>query len=129
MADTEKMIAEALERIQTLLTTERVVGDPIQIGAATVVPLVSIGFGFGSGSGTEEGKTGPAGAGQGAAGGGGIKPVALVISDEHGVRVEPVKQSSSSLADSVAKIVKHVAEEHSSSEKAASGAGSNTNAS
>ncbi len=122
MADTERMVAEAMEQIRSILTTDRVVGEPMQIGSATVVPLVSVGFAFGGGSGTETGKSGPAGGGQGAAGGGGIKPVALVISDDQGIRVESVKQNSSSLAESVAAIVKRVADEHTGSEKKAAGA-------
>jgi uncharacterized spore protein YtfJ len=123
MADTEQMIEKALEQIKSILTTDRVVGDPMQIGTATVVPLVSVGFAFGGGSGTETGKTGPAGGGQGTAGGGGIKPVALVISDEQGIRVESVKQSSSSLAESVAAIVKRVADERTGSGTGTSDAG------
>jgi uncharacterized spore protein YtfJ len=104
MADTEKIISETVEQIKSLLTSEQVVGQPIQIGEATILPLFSIGFGFGGGG----GKEGAGDNGQGAGAGGGIKPIALVISDAKGIRVEPVRQASSSLIESVATIVERV---------------------
>ncbi len=111
MADAEKIVSETVEQIKSLLSSERVVGDPIQIGEATILPLLSIGFGFGGGGGHE----GAGESGQGAGAGGGIKPIALVISDTKGVRVEPVKQASSSLIESVAAIVQRVMDEKSKS--------------
>jgi len=107
MADTERIIATTVEQIKALLTGERVVGEAIRIGDATIVPLMSVGFGFGGGGSVESASE----SGQGAGAGGGIRPVALVIADAGGVRVEPVKQSSSSLIESVAAIVQRVIDE------------------
>jgi uncharacterized spore protein YtfJ len=115
MGEAEQVITAVVEQVKALLASERVVGEPIQLGEATILPLVSVGFGFGGGSGIEgkasSGTNGGSGSGAGA--GGGIKPVALVISDASGVRVEPIKEHSSSLGEAIAQVVKAVAEEKS----------------
>lgn len=104
MGEVEQTISAAIEQVKELLTSGRVVGDPIKIGDATIIPLVSIGFGFGGGGSKEESE------GRGAGAGGGIKPVALVVADNDGVRVEPIKSMGSSFAASVSEIVRTVAE-------------------
>lgn len=117
MGEAEQVITAVVEQVKSLLASERVIGDPITLGETTILPLVSVGFGFGGGSGLEgkssAGTDGGKGAGGGA--GGGIRPVALVISDAQGVRVEPIKEHSSSLAESIAQVVKVVSEEKSRS--------------
>ncbi|MFP4153938.1 MAG: GerW family sporulation protein [Alkalispirochaeta sp.] len=107
MADTERIITTTVEQIKTLLTGDRVIGEAIRIGDATIVPLMSVGFGFGGGGSVESASE----SGEGAGAGGGIRPVALVIADASGVRVEPVKQSSSALIESVAAIAQRVMDE------------------
>ena len=68
---------------------------PVTTGERTVIVaselVISMGVGFGSGSGVEEGKTGESTGGGG--GGGGYsfgRPVATIIIEPQGVRVEPV---------------------------------------
>jgi len=80
---------EALERLDHLLSAKNVVGEPIRAGDATVVPLMAVGFGFGGGHGgpPEEG-------GDGAGVGGGAIPVALVVVDKDGVRIERLRPPS-----------------------------------
>jgi uncharacterized spore protein YtfJ len=106
MDSAHDIISTTVEHIKDLLDSDRVVGDPVQIGDATILPLVSIGFGFGGGSGTGEKQGDNRGSGSGA--GGGIKPVALVISDAGGVRVEPVSSRLSTLTSSISEIVQSV---------------------
>ena len=115
MDKSQEIVSTTVEQIKTLLTTDRVVGDAIQIGDATILPLVSIGFGFGGGSG--ENNEGKSGGGAGAGAGGGVKPVALVISDAKGIRVEPINPGLSSLATSVSEIVRTVMEQRSGTDK------------
>jgi uncharacterized spore protein YtfJ len=62
-----------LEDFKKMITTESVVGEPIYIGDATVVPFVDISFGFGSGSAGSDGKT------NGGAGGARVTPTAVLI--------------------------------------------------
>ncbi|MDH5219428.1 MAG: spore germination protein GerW family protein, partial [Gammaproteobacteria bacterium] len=81
-------------------------------GDVTIIPLVSLGFGFGAGGGSGKGKIpgGDArgegeGGGAGTGGGGGVKPVAMIIIDKNGVRVESIKGSASSAFENVAKTI------------------------
>ncbi len=69
-----------------------------------MVPLVSLGFGFGVG--TSE-------TGGGIGGGGGVKPVAVVVMDENGVRLESVRMASSTIgkvADTVGELARSTLE-------------------
>lgn len=116
MKDVEKMFGTAIGEIERLLNTKTVVGDPITIEGNTLIPLVSVGFGFGAGGGegTDPGKGGGTGGGTG--GGGGVKPVALIVINSDGVRVEPVKSGTASVLEKVAESVGRAAAAKSKSE-------------
>lgn len=86
---------ESLDHLEKMLSARSVVGDPIEIRGSTVIPLVSTGFGFGAGGGNgpvPNATQSAGGAGTGA--GGGVRPVALIIADENGVRVERLTRAS-----------------------------------
>jgi uncharacterized spore protein YtfJ len=102
--DVEKMIQAALREIETTLDTKRVVGEPLEVGEYTLIPLVSIGFGFGvgSGSGKSEDLMKGEGSGGASAGGGGVKPIAVIIIGPDGARVEPLKGATVSMVESLA---------------------------
>lgn len=108
MEDVESLLKTSLEEIERVLDSKTVVGDQIKVGDVTMIPLVSLGFGFGAGGGSGKGEipTGGAkgegeGVGAGTGGGGGIKPVAMIIIDKDGVRIESVKSGASSAFESV----------------------------
>lgn len=105
--DTEKLFATTVSELEKMLHAKCVVGDPIKIDATTIVPLVSLGVAFGVGSGENAaGKNAP-GQGVGAGGGGGVKPVAVVVLDAQGVRVESLQAAASvigKIADSVTEL-------------------------
>ncbi len=71
-----------------------VVGTPISAGEFHVVPLceVSIGMGSGGGQGTSEGDAGGVGKGDGrgigAGGSAKVQPVAVLVVDNSGIRIE-----------------------------------------
>ena len=117
MEETQNLVKTSVEEIRGVLSAETVVGEPIVVGGNTIIPLVSVGFGFGGGSGTGKGgksqKETSEGRGGGTGGGGGVKPVALVIVNEEGVRVEAIKGTVSSLAESVSDLVVKVMEKRS----------------
>lgn len=104
MKDIENLFGKAIGEIERMLNTKTVVGEPITVEGHTLIPLVSVGFGFGVGAGEgSDPKKGPnSGGGTGA--GGGVKPVALVIVNKDGVRVETVKGPAASLLDKVADV-------------------------
>ena len=97
MEQADAVLKTALGEIERLLTTKTVVGEPLQVGGNTIVPLVSVGFGFGGGGGGGEDQKNPMtkGSGVGAGGGGGVKPIAVVIVDKDGrARVESVRAAA-----------------------------------
>lgn len=110
MEPVENLLKTTLGEIERLLNTKSVVGEPITVDGNTVIPLVSIGFGFGAGGGSGKDPKNPQseGAGGGSGGGGGVKPVAVVIVNKEGVRVETVRGTSTvieKLGEAVAKVV------------------------
>lgn len=97
MDDAKDLLKTSLEELEKVLSSRSVVGEPMQINGNTIIPLTSVGFGFGAGGGsgkTPKGETGE-GAGAGTGGGGGIRPVAVLIVNKDGVRLEPVKGGAS----------------------------------
>jgi uncharacterized spore protein YtfJ len=105
--DTEKLFATTVNELEKMLHAKCVVGEPLKIDGTIIVPLVSLGVAFGLGSGENAaGKNAP-GQGLGMGGGGGVKPVAVVVLDAQGVRVESLRTAASvigKLADSVAEL-------------------------
>ena len=95
--DVQNLVTTTLGEIEKVLGSKTVVGEPIIIGDTTLIPLISVGFGFGGGggSGKGEGKQQAEGFGEGLGGGGGagggVKPIAVVVVDKDGARIEPIK--------------------------------------
>lgn len=110
METVEPLFKTAVDEIERMLNSKTVVGESVTIGNNTIIPLVSVGFGFaaGGGEGREGGKAEGSGAGTG--GGGGVKPVAILVINEDGVRLEPVKSGAASafekIADSIGRNIK-----------------------
>ena len=93
MEDVEKLLKGSVEEMEKLLSAKTVVGEPLTIDGNTIIPLLSIGFGFGAGGGTGKGKKDGRdgeGTGGGTGGGGGIKPIAVIVMNKDGVKVEPI---------------------------------------
>ena len=102
MEDVGVLFDKTVNEIERMLNTKTVVGDPIKIEDTTLIPLISVGFGFGVGGGEGQEPHKGSGHGGGTGGGGGVKPVALVILNKDGVRVEPVKSGTASVLEKVA---------------------------
>ena len=109
MEDIEKMFDKAVTEIERMLNTKTVVGEPITVEGATLIPLVNVGFGFGVGSGKGSEPNKGSGQGGGTGGGGGVKPVAVVVVSADGVRVEPIGSSTASVLEKVVDSVGRVA--------------------
>ncbi|MBN1668533.1 MAG: hypothetical protein JW862_15670 [Anaerolineales bacterium] len=87
------MIQETMEAFLETADVSRVFGEPHQHEGTLIIPaaevVAGLGFGAGYGSGGPENAAGGGGGG----GGGGktfARPVAVIIADQQGVRVEPV---------------------------------------
>ena len=115
MEHVENLLKTTLAEIERLLTTRTVVGEPITIEGNTIIPLISFGFGFGAGGGSgKEQKTIVGGAlGGGSGGGGGIKPVAIIVVNKDGVRIEPLRKGAASMVEKVSEVLGKMAEKRS----------------
>ncbi len=107
MDSIEGLFDKAVGEIERMINTKTVVGEPITVEGNTLIPLVSVGFGFGVGGG--EGEEPTRGTGGGTGGGGGVKPVAVIVINESGVSVEPVKSGTASVIEKVAETVSKAA--------------------
>jgi len=93
MDDVEKLVKTTLGEIEKVLDSKTVVGEPIVIEGTTLIPLMSVGFGFAAGGGSGKGETKETveGGGSGSGGGAGVRPIAIIVIDKDGVRIEPIK--------------------------------------
>jgi uncharacterized spore protein YtfJ len=87
------MVQSSMENFIAVADVKRVYGQPVQHGETIIIPAAEVvagmGFGAGYGAGGPDDTNGVGGGG----GGGGkalARPVAVVIADDEGVRVEPV---------------------------------------
>jgi uncharacterized spore protein YtfJ len=100
----EKMVKASVDEIQKVLSTTNIMGEPKVVEGATLIPLLSTGFMFGAGGGTgvEQTKVKGEAWGGGTGGGVGIRPVALVIIDQSGIRVEAIRGALGSAIEKIA---------------------------
>jgi uncharacterized spore protein YtfJ len=107
MENIESLVKTTLGEIEKILSTKTVVGEPVVVDGKTIIPLISVGFGFGAGSGS--GKMGTKetqeGAGGGTGGGAGVRPIAVIISDQNGVRVESIRGGLASAMEKLGETV------------------------
>ena len=120
MADLENLVKTTLGELKEMARAQSVVGDPVEVGDTTVIPLVKTGFGFGGG-GAQDKDGGRSGTG----GGGGVQPVAVLVVKDGDVRLERMSGQSgfSSATNSMADLVKSVLDrwlKHRSEKKAES---------
>ena len=101
-----------LAEIEKVLTTRTVVGEPMTIDGVTLIPLISVGFGFGAGGGSGKGEAKQKGEGSmgGTGGGAWVRPIALVVIDKDGVRIEPVRRGLSTMVEKMTETVPKVVE-------------------
>ncbi len=80
MASTaEQILKTLLDEIKTIARTETILGEPINVGNNTIIPVCRILMGFGAGGG--EGEIQEKKGGTGGGGGGGVKvePAAFIV--------------------------------------------------
>ncbi len=108
----QNLVKTTLGEIEKVLTTRTVVGEPITVEGATLIPLVSVGFGFGAGGGEGKGEAKQKGEGAGGGTGGGawVKPIAMVIVDKEGVRIEPIRGGLATAIERIGETIPRVME-------------------
>ncbi len=80
----KELLDGLMEEFRKVARTETIVGEPMQIGDATIVPVIRLAVGVGAGSGEGEGtdpKQDVPGKGRGGGGGGGVRvePAAFIV--------------------------------------------------
>ena len=112
MEEVDSLVKTTLGEIEKVLSTKTVVGEPMTVQNATIIPLISVGFGFGAGGGTGKGEAKQKGEGSGGGTGGGawVKPIALVIIDKEGTRIESIKGGLASAIEKIGETVPQMIE-------------------
>ena len=107
MEELQGLIKTTLDEIQKAICSSSIVGEPKQVGDTTIVPLISTGFWFAGGGGHDKltEKKLKEGEKFGTGGGAGVRPVALVLIDKDGARVEPIKGLVSGTIEKIAEKV------------------------
>jgi uncharacterized spore protein YtfJ len=100
MSDIDTLLKQSVGELEKLLKAQNVIGEPSTHGSVTVIPLVSIGFGFGAGGGT----------GKEAKGGGGIRPVAVIVIDDEGTRIQSIRGAGATIVETLSEAVGKVVE-------------------
>jgi uncharacterized spore protein YtfJ len=118
MMDVDDLFGKAVGEIERMLNSKTVVGEPIVVEGNTLIPLVSLGFGFGVGGGEGTDPKKGSGTGGGTGGGGGVKPVAVIVVNKDGVRIESIKGGTASVMEKVVEAVGKAASAKSGSSKA-----------
>lgn len=118
MQDPNTMIEQLVNQVKKIIEERSVLGEAVTVGEVTIIPVASYGFGFGGGAGegTDPGSK-EQGSGGGAGAGGGIRPVALIIVDRNGARVEKVQAGKASLAEAIASAAQQITEKKSGEKK------------
>ena len=111
MDDIEKLVKTTLGEIEKVLDSKTVVGEPITIEGTTLIPLMSVGFGFAAGGGSGKGETKEAteGGGSGSGGGAGGRPIAIIVIDKDGVRIEPIKGGMATAIEKLSETIPDIA--------------------
>ncbi len=125
MDNVEALLKTALAEVEQMLSTKTVIGEPVTIEGHTLIPLVSIGFGYGAGGGSGKGDDPMKGegAGAGTGGGGGVRPVAIIIINKDGVRVESIKGGATIAFEKIGEAIGKCMESHTPGKSAEKGEG------
>lgn len=110
-SDLEGLLEAVSKELGSIFNSKTVIGEPLVLDGRTIVPLVAVGFGTGLGAGKGTDRKNGQGAGSALGLGGGVRPVALLISDASGVRIETIKSGAASAAEHVADAISKVMSE------------------
>jgi uncharacterized spore protein YtfJ len=106
------MVTTTISQIEKVLSSKTVIGEPITVGETTLIPLLTMGFGFGAagGAGKTDSKQSVDDLKGGTGGAGGMRPIAIIVIDKEGVRIEPIKSSVAAALEKLGEKVPGVVE-------------------
>tara|TARA_B100001250_G_scaffold409020_1_gene432504 strand:+ start:1106 stop:1489 length:384 start_codon:yes stop_codon:yes gene_type:complete len=92
MPQIEQIIERVMSELHQIVKTETVIGEPLQTGSITIIPVSKISFGFAAGSGKKEHSQ------SGTGGGATVEPIAFLVIDETGkIQVTPISDRETSI--------------------------------
>ncbi len=105
-------LEKLFEKLEEFLVSKTVVGEMIQVGETTLIPIVSVNFGLGTGGGDGQDEKNNKGYGGGAGIGARLSPTAMVVVRGEHIQVLPLNKQNSleKLVDMVPEIVKKIQE-------------------
>jgi uncharacterized spore protein YtfJ len=112
--ETKSPVNESMETLfsslEKFFRTETVIGEPIEIGETTLIPIITVTFGAGGGGGTGNDEKGNGGTGTGLGVGAKITPDAVLVIKNGEVSMLPVKNKCSldKLVGMVPELVKKI---------------------
>ncbi len=116
----EAILGSITSELKTIAKTESIVGEPMEIGEKTIIPVIKMRLGFGAGAG--EDTSGGKQSGGGGGGGVSIEPAAFItiVGDEISV-LSPKGSRFEKIAESVPGIVTKIMEIKGKSEESSPG--------
>ncbi|MBB6218846.1 putative spore protein YtfJ [Anaerosolibacter carboniphilus] len=107
-------VSVLFEKLENLLKSKTIVGETIQIGETTLIPIVNLSFGLGSGGGDGTDDKGSKGFGGGGGIGAKASPTAVIVIRGDKVEILPIKNQGGleKLIDMVPEIVNKVQMHH-----------------
>ncbi len=95
MAGSGEVFNTLFERLEKFIRTETIVGEPIQVGSITLVPIMSVSFGVGGGEGSGKDNKGNDGSGGGGGVGCKMTPNAMLVVKNDQLSVYPLTNRGS----------------------------------
>ncbi len=95
MEVSKNVMDSMFEKLEKFLRTETVVGEPLQVGDITMVPIITVAFGLGGGEGSGKDNKGNDGSGTGGGLGCKISPNAMLVIKDGEVSVIPLTSRGS----------------------------------
>ena len=99
-----ELMEETIQRIRQAVDANTIVGQPIQAGEVTIIPVSKVSFGFGTGGSELDGK-GPQPFGGGGGAGVKVTPVCFLVVSGTNVRVLPTAPYPESSLDRVLDLI------------------------
>ncbi|HPD00161.1 MAG TPA: spore germination protein GerW family protein [Acetivibrio sp.] len=108
--DVNENVSVLFEKLEKFLTSKTVIGEPIKVGEATLIPFITTSFGLGSGGGDGYDAKGAHGIGGGSGIGARISPTAVLVIRGDDIEMIPIKKSAGfeKLVEMVPEIVSKV---------------------
>lgn len=93
--DINETMKTIFEKLENFFKTETVVGEPVQVGEVTLIPIIDVTFGMGSGGGNGKDEKGNDGSGCGAGVGAKIAPNSILVIKNGEVSIITLKDKGS----------------------------------